>query len=95
MINWEKFKERGFAVRVTKINIKEFLQECEDKGLRWRHNVPPTLFNPIEFYSSQNRRFLEPIEDIDNADEVYISCFCNKLSFSFHHDWVMNPYRNY
>lgn len=95
MIDWDKFAKQEISVKVTKDSIAEFLQKCEEKGMRWRHGVTPTRFNPIEFYSSQNRKFLEPIEDIDNADEVYISCFCNKLSFSFHHDWVMNPYRNY
>lgn len=88
----ERFLDSSWSYKVNTGDMPDFLNACEQAGLRWSHGLKPTKFNPFKFYEGDNIRFIEPIQKIDDRNEVYIKCFDERLYFSFHLDWFITPY---
>lgn len=91
----EDFIYCKYSYRVRREEIKKFLAECDEHGLSWLRGGRASAFDPFEFYSGDNMRFLLPVMQVDSADEIYIRCFRDKLDFSFQYNWFMQPTRDY
>lgn len=50
MYTMKDFREKKIAVRVGQKHVKEFLQMCEEEGLRWVHGEKATEFFPYKKY---------------------------------------------
>lgn len=90
------FIESTFAYEVSIADIDQFLKECEELGIMWRHNKDlPTRFNPFLFYEGDKIKYLMPVMEIESTDKIYISCFDNMLTFSFCREWYMPSVRRF
>lgn len=90
------FINSTFAYEVGVADIDQFLKECEELGLMWRHNKDlPTWFNPFLFYEGDKIKYLMPIMDVKNTNKIYVLCFDNMLTFSFCREWYMPSVRRF
>lgn len=93
----KEFIDCGVSYRVNKHDMPQFLNECEENGLKWWFqqidNVP--MFNPFIFYKGAGIAYLKPIMQIDDENYVYIKCFNGLLYWSFHYDWSFQPSKDY